>query len=102
MSILIVHIFFNLSSDILISGHTHAFEAYEYEGRFFVNPGSATGAFSHTSDNNNNGDTSTQPSFVLMDLQGATVVMYVYQLVDGEVKVEKLDFTKKLYDQVEA
>ncbi|KAJ3120836.1 Vacuolar protein sorting-associated protein 29, partial [Irineochytrium annulatum] len=32
--------------DVLVSGHTHRFEAWEGEGRFFVNPGSATGAFS--------------------------------------------------------
>jgi vacuolar protein sorting-associated protein 29 len=31
--------------DVLIFGHTHVFEAWESEGRFFVNPGSATGAF---------------------------------------------------------
>jgi vacuolar protein sorting-associated protein 29 len=32
--------------DILLTGHTHRFEAFEYEGKFFVNPGSATGAYS--------------------------------------------------------
>lgn len=31
--------------DILLSGHTHRFEAWEEDGRFFVNPGSATGAW---------------------------------------------------------
>jgi vacuolar protein sorting-associated protein 29 len=31
--------------DVLISGNTHKFEAYEYEGAFFINPGSITGAF---------------------------------------------------------
>ena len=30
--------------DILLWGGTHKFEAYEMEGKFFVNPGSATGA----------------------------------------------------------
>ena len=34
-----------LDVDILISGHTHKFEAYEHEGRFFINPGSVTGAW---------------------------------------------------------
>jgi vacuolar protein sorting-associated protein 29 len=40
------------------------------------------------------------PSFVLMDIQEAAsaVTFYVYKLIDGEVKVEKLDFTKKLFD----
>ncbi|GAA6003444.1 retromer subunit VPS29 [Rhodotorula paludigena] len=32
--------------DVLISGGTHRFEAFEADGRFFLNPGSATGAFS--------------------------------------------------------
>lgn len=35
-----------LDADILISGHTHRFEAFEAESRFFINPGSATGAYS--------------------------------------------------------
>lgn len=30
--------------DVLLWGGTHKFEAYELEGKFFVNPGSATGA----------------------------------------------------------
>ncbi|GAA5973462.1 hypothetical protein JCM11641_006473 [Rhodosporidiobolus odoratus] len=34
--------------DVLISGGTHRFEAFESDGRFFLNPGSATGAFSPT------------------------------------------------------
>ncbi|KAJ3299010.1 Vacuolar protein sorting-associated protein 29 [Borealophlyctis nickersoniae] len=118
--------------DVLVSGHTHAYEAFEHEGRFFVNPGSATGAFSTVPPGSGvasavpggggggggaaavSGDagagvgaeagksvaveTETTPSFVLMDVQGPTVVMYVYQLVNGDVKVEKLDYTKKLYD----
>ncbi|GAA6012318.1 hypothetical protein JCM10207_002802 [Rhodosporidiobolus poonsookiae] len=32
--------------DVLISGGTHRFEAFESDGRFFLNPGSATGAYS--------------------------------------------------------
>jgi putative phosphoesterase len=31
--------------DILITGHTHKFEAFERDNKFFINPGSATGAF---------------------------------------------------------
>ena len=30
-----------------------------------------------------------------MDIQGARVIAYVYQLVDGEVKVEKIEFVGK-------
>ncbi|GAA5853514.1 hypothetical protein JCM5353_000829 [Sporobolomyces roseus] len=32
--------------DVLISGGTHRFEAFESDNRFFLNPGSATGSFS--------------------------------------------------------
>ena len=35
-----------LDVDILITGHTHKFEAFEMEGKFFINPGSGTGAYS--------------------------------------------------------
>jgi vacuolar protein sorting-associated protein 29 len=35
-----------LDVDVMVYGHTHQFEAYERDGRFFINPGSATGAFS--------------------------------------------------------
>ena len=35
-----------LDVDILITGHTHKFEAYEHENKFYINPGSATGAYS--------------------------------------------------------
>lgn len=34
-----------MDADILITGHTHRFEAFELQRRFFVNPGSATGAW---------------------------------------------------------
>ena len=34
-----------LNCDITITGHTHTFSAYEVEGKLFINPGSATGAW---------------------------------------------------------
>ena len=34
-----------LDADVLLSGHTHKLDAYEYENKIFVNPGSATGAY---------------------------------------------------------
>lgn len=76
-----------LDCDILISGHTHKFEAYEHEGHFYVNPGSITGAFSPL-------DPSVTPSFVLMDIQSSTVVTYVYQMIDDEVKVDRIEYKK--------
>jgi len=76
-----------LNVDILITGHTHVFEAYEYQNKFYINPGSATGSYSPISED-------STPTFVLMDIQGAHVVTYVYQLRGGEVKVDKIDYTK--------
>jgi vacuolar protein sorting-associated protein 29 len=35
-----------LDVDVLITGHTHQFETFEEDNKFFINPGSATGAFS--------------------------------------------------------
>ncbi|KDN36293.1 Metallo-dependent phosphatase [Tilletiaria anomala UBC 951] len=161
-----------MDADILITGHTHKFEAFEFEGRFFVNPGSATGAWhsawpiadedekpggskakeegdpkeaapeaaakedgkgeskaeskSDPEAKADDGKASEQkgeskpaegaetakgegaekksggqpqkpapgptPSFALLDIQGTTVVTYVYQLIQGEVKVEKIEY----------
>ncbi|KAE8662668.1 Vacuolar protein sorting-associated protein 29 [Hibiscus syriacus] len=55
--------------------------------RVIINPGSATGAYSSITYDVN-------PSFVLMDVDGLRVVVYVYELIDGEVKVDKIDFKK--------
>ncbi|XP_065594788.1 vacuolar protein sorting-associated protein 29-like [Cyrtonyx montezumae] len=73
--------------DILISGHTHKFEAFEHENKFYINPGSATGAYTAL-------ETNVIPSFVLMDIQASTVVTYVYQLIEDDVKVERIEFKK--------
>lgn len=80
-----------LDCDILISGHTHTFSAYEAEGKLFINPGSATGAFSPSFCL----DKEPTPSFVLMDVQAnQRVVVYVYELVGEEVKVKKIEHSK--------
>ncbi|XP_021268470.1 vacuolar protein sorting-associated protein 29-like [Numida meleagris] len=76
-----------LDVDILISGHTHKFEAFEHENKFYINPGSATGAYTAL-------ETNVTPSFVLMDIQASTVVTYVYQLIEDDVKVERIEFKK--------
>jgi vacuolar protein sorting-associated protein 29 len=130
-----------LDADVLISGHSHKYQAYEYADKFYVNPGSATGAYSaltrytlahafnevvrrfpsaattltgpshelahppthtHTLTSSlflslslTHRDSVVHPSFVLMDVQAGAAVTYVYQLVDDEVKVEKIDYKKK-------
>lgn len=76
-----------LDVDILITGHTHKYEAYELDGKLFINPGSATGAYSAL-------EADVVPSFVLMDIQATNVSNYVYQLNGNDVKVERVDFKK--------
>lgn len=97
----------SMDADILISGHTHQFEAFRKDGRFFLNPGSATGAWSADQPLDfRTAETvlETTPSFArafrltVLDVQGAVVVIYVYQLLDGDVKVEKLEYRKGAND----
>ncbi|XP_063171893.1 vacuolar protein sorting-associated protein 29-like [Candoia aspera] len=76
-----------LDVDILISGHTHRFEAVEHEKKFYINPGSATGAYNAL-------ERDIIPSFVLMDIQCSIVVTYVYQLIGDDVKVERIEYKK--------
>ncbi|CAK0786227.1 Vacuolar protein sorting-associated protein 29 [Coccomyxa viridis] len=77
-----------LNVDILISGHTHEFKAFAYEGRFLINPGSVTGAYSNVTED-------VKPSFVLMDIDGSKATVYIYELVEDEVKVDKVEFSKE-------
>eukprot|EP00992_Anisonema_acinus_P011953 TRINITY_DN7789_c0_g1_i2.p1 TRINITY_DN7789_c0_g1~~TRINITY_DN7789_c0_g1_i2.p1 ORF type:complete len:184 (-),score=37.35 TRINITY_DN7789_c0_g1_i2:52-603(-) len=76
-----------LDVDVLIFGGTHKYETFEFEGKFFINPGSITGAFSNLS-------SEVTPAFVLIDINGNQLVNYIYQLEGDEVKVKKKEFTK--------
>jgi vacuolar protein sorting-associated protein 29 len=110
-----------LDVDVLCWGGTHRFDAFEYMDKFFVNPGSATGAFTTGSSGE---DEEMVPSFCLMDVscgrpamlilpspqteqwltrlvqvQGISLTLYVYQLrkdANGveNVAVEKVTYTK--------
>ncbi|KAJ1723207.1 Vacuolar protein sorting-associated protein 29 [Coemansia biformis] len=74
--------------DVLVTGRTHRFEAYEEQGRFFISPGSITGAFSPL-------ELDPIPSFVLMEIKpGAEIVAYVYQLENDEVVVHRTEYKK--------
>ncbi|KAL2160072.1 hypothetical protein VTH06DRAFT_1727 [Thermothelomyces fergusii] len=94
-----------LDVDVLCwSGGTHRFECFEYMDKFFVNPGSATGAMTTNWAGVGGGGGTGQeeevvPSFCLMDVQGISLTLYVYQLRKGEngaenVAVEKVTYTK--------
>ncbi|GFR52358.1 hypothetical protein Agub_g14915 [Astrephomene gubernaculifera] len=80
-----------MGADILVTGNTHRFEARKAGPCLALNPGSATGAYHVACPPSSPPPT---PSFVLMDLDGSKVTVYVYQLVEGEVRVEKIDYAK--------
>ncbi|EMR09123.1 hypothetical protein PNEG_02466 [Pneumocystis murina B123] len=75
--------------DVLVWGGTHRFEAYEWDGKLFVNPGSATGALYTGWETEE-----PIPTFVLMSLQTTVLVLYVYQLIGDDIKVEKLQYPR--------
>ncbi|KAK3419547.1 hypothetical protein EUGRSUZ_G00114 [Eucalyptus grandis] len=76
-----------LDVDILGTGHTRQFTAYKHEKGVVINPGSATGAYSSITYDVN-------PSFMLIYIDGLHVVVYVYELIAGQVKVDKIDLKK--------
>lgn len=106
--------------DVLLWGGTHRFEAYELEGRFFVNPGSATGAFTTHGGAAAGGKGEPVPSFCLMDVcfpssnkrkekeyvcankyvdvggqvQGDVLVLYVYQIRTDDQGAETVSVEK--------
>ena len=55
---------------------------------FIFVQGSVTGAFSPI-------QTKIVPSFILLAVQGSTVVCYVYELINDNLEVSKTEFTKK-------
>jgi vacuolar protein sorting-associated protein 29 len=69
-----------LDSDILISGHTHELRVSKYEGKYFLNPGSMTGAYTPLVVKK------AIPSFMMLEFQKKDELnIYCYKLVDGKV-----------------
>ena len=73
--------------DILVSGHTHKMDSFCVDKKFFINPGSATGAYSGFLPD-------VVPSFVLLDLEADKMVMFSYRFLQRSVKVEKTEWIK--------
>ncbi|ETI48541.1 hypothetical protein F443_07424 [Phytophthora nicotianae P1569] len=78
-----------MNVDILVTGHTHRSHIRTEHGKWFINPGSITGAFSSVSSD-------VIPSFMLMALQGPKVVAFLYELKGDNVVVSKSEFTKEM------
>ncbi len=76
-----------LVSDILVHGQTHADRVMMRDGRYFISPGSMTGAFSAMGGE-------VAPSFVLLSVAGKNAEAYCYRLEAGSVKVSKCTISK--------
>lgn len=73
--------------DLLIGGHTHEARVSKIDGKYYINPGSATGAYGA-------GGGDGEPSFLLLEFRENGVVVYVYKEVEGEVKIDKTVLSK--------
>jgi putative phosphoesterase len=82
-----------LDVDILAFGGGHRAGVFELDGVLYVNPGSATGAYSSVTPN-------ARPSFVLIKFQGSSALIYTYVLTeDGSFAIEKEKFAKDEVDE---
>lgn len=80
----------SMDVDILITGETHQFSVASKNGILFLNPGSATGAWSGFS-------SEVTPSLILLDIEGSRIIGYVYTLPDADrsqLNVQKFEFQK--------
>ena len=77
-----------LDCNILISGATHKMDVFKKDHTLFMNPGSLTGAFTPDRPDNN-------PSFILLGIKEEEVIVFTYELVEGELKVKKTIFKKE-------
>jgi putative phosphoesterase len=77
-----------LDVDILAFGGGHRAGVFQYNGVLFVNPGSATGAFTAVTPD-------ARPSFILIRFQGNSALAYTYVMTeDGTLAIEKEKFAK--------
>lgn len=77
-----------LDADILAFGGGHQAGMYQRDGKLYINPGSATGAFCAE-------NAEPRPSFILLNFQGNTCLAYIYTLTSDGLKVDKDTFTKE-------
>jgi len=82
-------------SDILISGFTNKPSIVNYEGKYFINPGSLTGAFSPLHND-------PSPSFIILVVSGDCGIFYLYEFNKNtkNFEVSKYDINKIKNEQV--
>ncbi len=75
--------------DILVSGYTHKQEVINYEGKYFINPGSLTGAYSPLVNDPASG-------FMVLVISGDVCFLYQYEFNSTlkNFEVKKLEINK--------
>ena len=80
--------------DILISGYTHKPSIFNFDGKYFINPGSLTGAYSPLHND-------PYPSFIILLISGDLGVAYLYELNTStkNLEISKMEINKIKVDQ---
>ncbi len=73
-----------LGVDVLVHGHTHSADIWKGDV-LLLNPGSATGVWS-------GGKASLVPSFMVLEVEGNSLDVNLYELREGELRVERRSF----------
>ena len=78
-----------LECDILVSGFTHVKGVYHLEGKWYINPGTITGAFSPLNNN-------PVPSFMILITIEDTAILHLYELNQSTkvLDVSKIEISK--------
>jgi vacuolar protein sorting-associated protein 29 len=71
-----------LDVDVLVYGHDRNIVINEHHGKWYLCPGSATGAFSPL-------EPEAVPSFLLLDVQEKHIVVYMYKIEGDKVRISK-------------
>jgi len=77
----------SLDCEILVTGYSHLSAVLTSEGKYCLNPGSASGAYNLLS-------SQVTPSFMVLEVDSAQVAVYVYHLVEDKVEVVTATLTK--------
>jgi vacuolar protein sorting-associated protein 29 len=78
-----------LGVHILICGQTHVSSVSTYEGILYLNPGSASGAYSSTAPH-------SVPSFMILDARKDQLTVYQYQLTELNQEVQVTQYNHSL------
>jgi len=76
-----------LDCDVLVYGHTHIPSVESMENKYFINPGSVTGAYSSVTSEIN-------PCFKVLSTQGKELTVFSYELEEDELRISQTQLYK--------